>query len=254
MSAPGWLTRRPVAHRGLHDRAAGRIENSLSAVRAAIAGDYAIEVDLQLAADAVPMVFHDPTLDRLTERRGPLAGLAGAEIGRIPLRQSDDTIPSLDDLLATVGGAVPLVIELKPHGARTQALARATVDRVTAYDGPVALMSFDPDMVGLLAAIAPQLPRGIIADTTPAPTPYGGLTTIERFGLRHLLHIPRTRPQFIAYDCRALPAPGPWLWRLLRGLPILTWTVRSAAEQRRVGRWSDQIIFEDFEPGSGGAD
>ena len=67
---PGWLTARPVAHRGLHDAAAGVIENTPSAFRAAIAGDYAIECDLQISADGEAMVHHDDTLGRLTEGDG----------------------------------------------------------------------------------------------------------------------------------------------------------------------------------------
>ena len=65
----GWLVARPIAHRGLHDAAKGIIENSLAAARAAIAGNYAIECDAQLSADGEAVVFHDDTLDRLTEAR-----------------------------------------------------------------------------------------------------------------------------------------------------------------------------------------
>ena len=57
-----WLTARPVAHRGLHDAAAGVIENTSTAFNAAIAGNYAIECDLQITADGEAMVFHDDAL------------------------------------------------------------------------------------------------------------------------------------------------------------------------------------------------
>ena len=65
-----WLIARPVAHRGLHDAAAGIVENTPSAFAAAIAGDYAIECDIQISADGEAMVFHDQTLERLTEGSG----------------------------------------------------------------------------------------------------------------------------------------------------------------------------------------
>ena len=61
-----WLTAQPVAHRGLHDAAAGVIENTASAFRAAIEGGFAIETDLQLSADGEAMVHHDFALGRLT--------------------------------------------------------------------------------------------------------------------------------------------------------------------------------------------
>ena len=65
-----WL-KRPIAHRGLHNAARGFIENSASAVAAALGKGYAIEVDLRCAAGHMPVVFHDAMLDRLTDETGP---------------------------------------------------------------------------------------------------------------------------------------------------------------------------------------
>ena len=82
MAAPDWLTARPIAHRGLHDRAASRPENTLAAARAAVAGGFAIECDVQLSADGEAMVFHDAALGRLTEAREAVAaGGAGGGYG-----------------------------------------------------------------------------------------------------------------------------------------------------------------------------
>ena len=61
-----WLTKTPIAHRALHDGNKQRFENSISAFAAAAEAGYAIECDLHISADGVPIVFHDPTLDRLT--------------------------------------------------------------------------------------------------------------------------------------------------------------------------------------------
>ena len=74
MAAPDWLIARPIAHRGLHDAAAGRIENTAGAALAAIDGNYAIECDVQISADGEAMVFHDDDLDRLTDGHGPRRG------------------------------------------------------------------------------------------------------------------------------------------------------------------------------------
>ena len=75
-----WLIARPVAHRGLHDAAAGIIENTPSAFAAAIAADYAIECDIQISADGEAMVFHDQTLERLTEGSGRLDAMPAGEL------------------------------------------------------------------------------------------------------------------------------------------------------------------------------
>ena len=107
-----WL-KQPIAHRGLHDAAHGIVENSASAVEAAIAKGYAVEVDLQCAAHGAPIVFHDRTLDRLTAETGAVATRDAAALCRIPLRNSSDCILSLEGLLGLVDGRVPLLIEVK---------------------------------------------------------------------------------------------------------------------------------------------
>ncbi len=75
-----WLTARPIAHRGLHDAASGVIENTPSAFRAAIAGGYGIECDLQISADGEAMVHHDDALGRLTDGTGRLDAMTAAAL------------------------------------------------------------------------------------------------------------------------------------------------------------------------------
>jgi glycerophosphoryl diester phosphodiesterase len=247
--APAWLTARPVAHRGLHDAAAGRVENTLPAAAAAAARGYAIEVDLQLSADGEAMVFHDDTLDRLTDATGPLRARTAADLATVAIRGGDARIPTLDALLATVAGRVPLVLELKSDWSRrpAAALVARVVDRLAGYGGPAALMSFDPDIVAEVRRVAPHLTRGIVADRADDPAEYPGQSATERFALRHLLHAPRTRPDFVAYDVHALPMPAPTVLRRLFGRPLLTWTVRSLADLAWARGHADQIIFEGFD-------
>ena len=76
---PAWLVERPIAHRGLHDARYDVPENTLAAFEAAIIGGYAIELDLNLSADGRAMMFHDGTLDRLTQFEGPLASRTAVE-------------------------------------------------------------------------------------------------------------------------------------------------------------------------------
>ena len=86
MPSLAWLTARPIAHRGLHDAAAGVIENTPSAFAAAIAGNYGIECDLQISADGEAMVHHDDALGRLTEGSGRLAAMTAAELKHVALQ------------------------------------------------------------------------------------------------------------------------------------------------------------------------
>src|SRR6201991_1306471 len=115
MRAPDWLTARPVAHRGLHDRARGIVENMPGAALAAIEGHFGIECDIQLTADGEAMVHHDDTLGRLTEGSGALLGLTASDLKAVKFRDTSEQMMSLADLCTLVNGRVPIVIEVKSH-------------------------------------------------------------------------------------------------------------------------------------------
>jgi glycerophosphoryl diester phosphodiesterase len=241
-----WLTARPVAHRGLHG--GGVIENSLSAAAAAVAANYAIEVDLQLSSDGEIVVFHDDTLDRLTSETGDVVARTAAQLKAVKLKDSSDTVPSLDELLALVAGKVPLVLELKSPWNGEVTLAKKVADRLVNYEGPVAVMSFDPDLVKALRKHAPGLPRGIVAERWYLHPHWNFLSTGRKQYLGLLLHLFRTKPHFVAYAQFDLPAVAPLLARYLFGMPLLSWTVRIERERTRVRKWVDQIIFEHIRP------
>ena len=95
MRAPDWLTARPVAHRGLHDRARGVIENMPSAFQAAIAGNFSIELDVQLTADGEAMVHHDAALGRLNEGSEKLIQLTAAQLKQVVFKDTADRMITL---------------------------------------------------------------------------------------------------------------------------------------------------------------
>ena len=250
MRAPDWLTARPVAHRGLHDASRGIIENMPGAVTAAIAGNFAIEVDLQLTADGEAMVHHDDALGRLTEGSGPLLGKTAAELRAVHFRDTSERMMSLADLCALVDGRVPLVIEVKSHFDGDRKLVARMGQVLAGYSGPAAVMSFDPDQVLALRENMPERPRGIIAQANYDDPYWYKLTPEQRRGMLHLRHALRTRPHFVAFWVNQLPAAAPWIARHVFGLPLLTWTVRTAEQRQRAARYADQMIFEGFQPGS----
>ncbi len=241
-----WLTARPLAHRGLHDAAAGVIENTTSAFAAAIAGGYGIECDLQISADGEAMVHHDDALGRLTEGSGRLADMSAADIKQARFKQSDDRILTLGELCELVAGRAALAIEIKSRFDGDRRLAQRTADVLASYRGPAAAMSFDPSVVETLRAVAPALARGIVAQRHYDDWP--GLPPAVRRQMAHLLHLPRTRPHFAAYAIKDLPALAPLAARVIFRLPLLTWTVRSENERRRAAAYADQIIFEGWRP------
>ena len=250
MRAPDWLTARPLAHRGLHDRTSGIIENMPSAVRAAIEGNFGIEVDVQLTADGEAMVHHDGALGRLTEGSGALLDLTAAELRAVRFKDTPERMMSLGDLCALLAGRVPLVIELKSHFDGDRRLVTRTAEVLASYSGPAAAMSFDPDQVLGLRELMPMLPRGIVAEREYTEADWPEATAQQRRGMRHLRHALRTRPHFVAYWVDELPAPAPWMARNIFGLPLLTWTVRTPEQRDRAARHADQMIFEGFRPGT----
>jgi glycerophosphoryl diester phosphodiesterase len=246
--APDWLTTRPVAHRGRHDRARGIIENMPGAAQAAIDADFGIECDIQLTADGEAMVHHDDALGRLTEGSGTLLGMTAAELRAVRFKDTSERMVSLGDLCALVAGRVPLVIEVKSHFDGDRKLVARMAEVLASYRGPVVGMSFDPDQVVALREWMPELPRGIVAQRSYKAADWPEATSAQRAGMLHLRHALRTRPHFVAYRVDELPAAAPWIARNIFGLPLLTWTVRTPEQRARAARYADQMIFEGFRP------
>jgi glycerophosphoryl diester phosphodiesterase len=246
MAGLDWLVERPVAHRGLHGN--GLIENTLGAARAATDAGYAIEIDIQLTADNEVVVFHDDTLDRLTDATGPLNGRTLAELKQFTILGSNERIPTLQEFLDTVQGRTPLVIELKSNWDGSELLAKRTAGILQGYEGPVAGMSFDPRVVIALRDHAPGLPRGIVAERYYDDPEWAPLGAKRKFQFGNLLHFHRTKPHFVAYYVRDLPALAPLIARYILGMKLLTWTVRTDAERAKARRWANQMIFEGFRP------
>ncbi|WP_027553070.1 glycerophosphodiester phosphodiesterase [Bradyrhizobium sp. Cp5.3] len=248
MRAPDWLTARPVAHRGLHDISRGIVENMPGAVQAAIAGNFAIEVDIQLTADGEAMVHHDHALGRLTEATGELIERTAAELKAVTFKDTSERMMSLPDLCTMVAGRVPLVIEVKSHFAGDRKLVRRMAEVLSSYQGPAVGMSFDPDQVLALRELLPSRPRGIVAQRTYEDEYWAYLTQEQRDSMLYLRHGLQTQPHFVAFKVDHLPAPAPWIARNVFGCALLGWTVRTRDQRTRVGQYADQMIFEGFVP------
>ncbi|MCE4224232.1 glycerophosphodiester phosphodiesterase [Methylobacterium sp. C25] len=249
MAAPGWLTTRPIAHRGLHDRKAGIPENTIAAAEAAIAGGYAIECDVQPSLDGEAMVFHDEGLGRLTEASEPIASRKASDLSTLAIAGTDQRIATLPDFLRAIAGRTPLIIEVKTRFDEDLSLARRVAEVVAGYDGPVALKSFDPRIVGALAEFARKdVPRGIVGESSQEDPSYARLTKAERFSLANLLHWQDSRPDFLSWRVDDLPGGVPYLCRQLGHMPVMTWTVRSDDQRRNAAAHADQMVFEGFRP------
>jgi glycerophosphoryl diester phosphodiesterase len=247
MSNLQWLIARPIAHRGLHNTDRGMIENTASAVRAAVEGRYGIEVDLQITSDGEAMVYHDDRLGRLTEGDEPLAAMTAADLKRVRFKATSDRMLTLGELCDLVREQATLLLELKSAFNGDHRVALRTVDVLKSYRGAVAAMSFDPDLVATLKEAAPDLTRGITAMGRYDHPEWAPLSLWQKLSFPHLLQSALVRPHFIAYALNDLPAVAPSFARRACGVPLLAWVARSEDDRMRATRVCDQIIFEGFQ-------
>ncbi|MCB1356262.1 MAG: phosphodiesterase [Maritimibacter sp.] len=246
MTLPEAFLRRPIAHRALHGPEAP--ENSLTAVRAAVAAGYGIEIDVQPSSDGVAMVFHDYDLDRLTETTGPLRIHSATALESVRLKASADGIPSLWRVLDLVAGQVPVLIEIKDQdgamGPNVGALEHGVFRALEGYRGPVAVMSFNPHSVAEMAKLAPRVPRGLTtyawadAEARILPEEY-------RAHLAAIADFDRVGASFISHDRRDLASRHVAALKA-RGVPILCWTVRSPEQESQAREIADNITFEGY--------
>ncbi|MGB7409119.1 MAG: glycerophosphodiester phosphodiesterase family protein [Pontixanthobacter sp.] len=234
-----WLSQWDYAHRGLHGGCVP--ENSPAAFSAAIAGGIGIELDVQISRDHQAMVFHDREFDRLTNDTGLLAERDAVEIEDVRFRSDHgarrgERIPSLRRTLNQIAGQVPVLIEVKStYGADVVPLCEGVLRALEGYGGHHAVMSFDPTVPRWFARQSPRTVRGLVVEETNRKNMRGALE--RRTALWH------GRPDFLAYHIGDLPSRFASAQRR-RGLPILTWTVRTAT-QRAVGmEHADALIAE----------
>jgi len=250
MTLPAAFFDRAIAHRALHDIADGRPENSRAAVRAAVAAGYGIEIDLQLSKDGVAMVFHDYGLTRLTGETGPIQQRTAADLAAIPLLGGTEGVPTLAQVLRDVAGKVPLLIEIKDQdgalGPNVGALERAAAADLAGYDGPVALMSFNPHSVIALADLCPDLPRGLTTERlTEAAWPTVPAATRDR--LSGIPDYAQAGACFISHHWRDLTDPRVAELQAA-GAAVLCWTIRSPEEQAEARKVAANITFEGYLP------
>ena len=254
---PGWLTARPIAHRGLHD--CGQldpgtgpiVENSSAAARAAIAGDFAIECDVQLTGDGEAIVFHDFTLERLTTASGRVDVARAADLASLSLRGGPDRITTLPAFLALIAGRTPLVCEIKSRFDGDMRLAERVAQCAAAYAGPMCIESFDPHVMAHLrrnrtALGIAHVPLGMVAQASydDPRDEWAHLGASEKHALAQFQHFADTLPDFLSFGVRDLPHAVPTLCRAGLAMPVTIWTVRTAEQHALARRHADQIVFE----------
>lgn len=253
MTLPDVFLELPLAHRALHDRARGCVENSLSAITAAIEAGFGIEIDVQLAADGVAMVFHDRDLDRLTSETGPIRTRRSIDLGRIELSGGGEGIPTLENALDAIDGRTPILIEIKDRDETLNAdvgpLERAVAGVLAKYEGPSAVMSFNPHSTAMMARLIPELPRGLVT-TRFRRADWPLVSAQRRAALTMIADYERVGACFISH--RASDLRSPHVARLkAAGAGVLCWTIRTPEAEAEARRIANNITFEGYRPATG---
>ena len=240
---------RNYAHRGLFTQDQRTPENSLPAFAAAAAAGYGIELDVQFTSDRQLIVFHDDTLDRMTDARGWVREAPWQQVRALRLAGTPCTPPLFADVLAEVAGRVPLIVEIKSRreysGAYLDALCRATLEALAGYNGPYCIESFDPRVVRRIRKFAPGVLRGQLADSTQSYRAEGA-RPLHAFAMSHLLGNVLGRPDFIAW----CPAPRNGAVKLAKalGAMMVYWTALPADDAAKLEADHDAVIFQWYLP------
>lgn len=230
-----WMIERPIAHRGLHDTENGIYENTLSAAQAAIDMNYNIEIDIQPSSDMVPMVFHDYKLNRLTNERGDTRQRDAKTLNDITVKDTNDKIPTLEELLALVDGKVGLVIELKGKKAQDEGFVKSIADLLATYNGPAAIMSFHHHILTDARDIAPDIALGLTAQGH------------EGNYLTHKEIAEDCNVDFLSYELAELDCQFVREFKQT-GREVISWTVKNLEDKAYSDKFADQVTFEGFKP------
>jgi glycerophosphoryl diester phosphodiesterase len=244
-SVPVWVTGQPIAHRGLHDIEQGISENSVSAFSHALTRSYAIEFDVQLSSDGHPVIMHDTSLMRTTGDPRLVSDVPLCQLVKLPLEGTKDTVPPLQSVLDLVQGQVPLVIEIKPGGSNRKIYVQRVLDVLSAYEGPMALQSFDPRLLGEVRRQAPHITRGQLGMWSPP----SHLPFHKKMMIRHLILNSISQPHYIGYDADNIQRASVRR-KLPSQMPLLAWTVDNKIKMENAQKYADNIIFEKLPPES----
>ena len=238
------------AHRGLHGD--GAPENSMTAFRRAIDEGYGIEIDIRLANDGVLVVHHDPTLLRVCGLDKKVIDVSSRELSSVKLGDSNDTVPTFRELLDTVGGRVPLLIEIKSD-IHEKGVSEQFVKEIDGYNGEFLVQSFNPLALRTVRRHRPDIPLGILSTEYTKSDKFRGKPLYR--ALERLLFNFLIRPDFIAYDQHGYDVRALKMLRKLYKTPTLAWTVRSQDEEDAArAHGFDNVIFEGYIPNSASED
>lgn len=229
-----------IAHRGLFEKDQSIPENSLPAFARAVKSGYGVELDVQLSRDGRVVVFHDDDLKRVCGDDRRVDEVDYEELKTLHLFDSAERVPLFDEVLATIAGKTPIIVELKT-GKHNKELCEKTLAALRAYAGKTCIESFDPTIVAWFKKNARDVFRGQLAQM---PIEYRkiGKSPLVSFLLGTTALNFLARPNFIAYRIGKKAFPVRVAEAL--GATRVAWTSHDEATEQNY----DVVIFEHYRP------
>lgn len=245
---PAPFKTRFFAHRGLHDNGSDTPENSMAAFRKAVESGFGIELDVQLTADLVPVIFHDPDLLRVCGVNRQVRDCTFAQLQEYTIFGSNERIPALKDFLEMVDGRVPLIVEFKSEDT-DMTLCRIIDPMLKAYKGVYCIESFNPLVLFWYRIHRPGVMRGQLSDgflhiPKYRTFPKAPATISVQFLIPNFL----SKPDFIAYNHMYEGNLSRRICRSLYKAKSAAWTIRSEKELKKAAGAFDVFIFDSFIP------
>ena len=237
-----WIKETPIAHRGLHTKDIP--ENSLSAFENALKNNYAIELDVQFTKDKEVVVFHDENLKRITNDTRNIEDVNYDELKNLRLGNTNEIIPTLEEVLELVDSKVAILIEIKDCKDYIE-LSEKTYEILKGYEGNYAIQSFNPFILEWYKNNASEVVRGQLSGTFTEGSE--SLNSFEKFALKNMLLNFKSKPNYIGYDLEGIPKSKLESLRK-KGVPIIVWTVKNKEDMEKAYKYSDNITFENFLP------
>lgn len=232
------------AHRGLFDNESDAPENSMKAFQKAVEAGFGIEMDVQLTKDDVAVVFHDGKLERMCGVEGKVSDYTFEELQKFSLAKSDEKIPLFTEVLKTVNGKVPLIIEYKIETTDAK-VCEIGNEILKDYKGVYCIESFNPFGVFWYKRYRKDVVRGQLSEDF---WKNGSKKSFLYFVMAKLLTNFITRPDFIAYNAKNYKNLSRRICRKLYKNLAVAWTIKSQEQLDEMREYFDLFIFDSFVP------
>ena len=240
----------PFAHRGYHDcngsfEGGKGPENSRCSIIHAIQNGLGVEIDVRFTKDYKPIVIHDDYLKRLCGVNKYLSNCLYSELRLLKL-DNNEKLPTLEEILSIINGNTPVLIEFKKLN-KTQDLInikKELYSLLSSYSGPLALMSFDLKLISYLSKRLPNINIGLVLEKYDHYSKTFSSSVEKRVTE---FQMQKNGISFVSLKYTNL-TKGIYDINKKKNRKVLTWTINSELDAKKIKNLCDNITFEGFKP------